>query len=138
MAFGGVGKTALVNAWLGRMREDGFRGARRVYSWSFYSQGTSEDRQASGDEFLSATLKWFGEEEENIPKSAWDRGERLAHLCRANRTLLVLDGLEPVQHPPGELTGRLRDPGVQSLLRELAVATTQGCAWSPPALAWTT
>jgi hypothetical protein len=107
VAFGGVGKTALVNVWLRRMQKDGFRGARRVYGWSFYSQGTSEDRQASGDEFLSAALKWFGEKE--ILKSAWDRGERLAQLCRENRTLLVLDGLEPLQHPPGEQTGKLRD-----------------------------
>ncbi|UCC30990.1 MAG: TIR domain-containing protein [Phycisphaerales bacterium] len=118
VAVGGVGKTALVNVWLGRMREDGFRGARRVYGWSFYSQGTSEDRQASGDEFLSAALNWFGVED--VPKSAWDRGERLAQLCRDNRTLLILDGLEPLQHPPGEQAGKLRDPGVQSLLRELA------------------
>ena len=29
VAFGGVGKSALVNHWLGRMREDGYRGARR-------------------------------------------------------------------------------------------------------------
>ena len=128
VAFGGVGKTALVNVWLGRMREDGFRGARRVYGWSFYSQGTSEDRQASGDEFLSAALKWFGEEE--VPKSAWERGERLAQLCRDNRTLLVLDGLEPLQHPPGEQTGKLRDPGVQSLLRELAVDNPGLCVVS--------
>ena len=121
VAFGGVGKSALVNVWLRGMREDGYRGARRVYGWSFYSQGTSEDRQASGDEFLSAALLWFGEKEEDIPKSPWDRGERLAQLCREHRTLLILDGLEPLQHPPGEQTGKLRDPGVQSLLRELAV-----------------
>jgi tetratricopeptide (TPR) repeat protein len=128
VAFGGVGKTALVNVWLGRMQSDGFRGARRVYGWSFYSQGASEDRQASGDEFLSAALKWFGEKD--FPKSPWDRGERLAQLCRENRTLLVLDGLEPLQHPPGEQTGKLRDPGVQSLLRELAVDNPGLCVVS--------
>ena len=131
VAFGGVGKTALVNAWLRRMREDGFRGARRVYGWSFYSQGTSEDGQASGDEFLAYALtEWFGVEEKDLPKLAWDRGERLAQLCRENRTLLILDGLEPLQHPPGEQTGKLRDPGVQSLLRELAVDNPGLCVVS--------
>ena len=130
VAFGGVGKSALVNGWLGRMRKDGYRGARRVYGWSFYSQGISDDRQASGDEFLSAALRWFGIEEKDIPKSAWDRGERLAQLCRENRTLLILDGLEPLQHPPGEQIGKLRDPGVQSLLRELAVDNPGLCVVS--------
>jgi tetratricopeptide (TPR) repeat protein len=32
----------------------------------------------------------------------------------------VLDGLEPLQHPPGPEEGRLREPSLQALLRELA------------------
>jgi len=39
--------------------------------------------------------------------------------------LLVLDGLEPLQHPPGPQEGRLREPFLQALLRELA-AFNQG------------
>ena len=35
-------------------------GARRVYAWSFYSQGTKQDRQASEDTFLAHGLEWFG------------------------------------------------------------------------------
>jgi tetratricopeptide (TPR) repeat protein len=34
--------------------------------------------------------------------------------------LLVLDGLEPLQNPPGPQEGRLREPSLQALLRELA------------------
>jgi hypothetical protein len=37
----------------------------------------------------------------------------------------VLDGLEPLQNPPGPQEGRLRDPALQALLRELA-AFNQG------------
>ncbi|KAF5437017.1 TIR domain-containing protein [Candidatus Methanophagaceae archaeon] len=36
-AWGGVGKTALVNTWLSKMCQDNFRGAERVFGWSFYS-----------------------------------------------------------------------------------------------------
>jgi hypothetical protein len=36
------------------------------------------------------------------------------------RTLLVLDGLEPLQNPPGPQEGRVREPSLQALLRELA------------------
>src|SRR5437016_6794626 len=43
VAWGGVGKTALVNHWLKRrMARDNYRSAERVYGWSFYSQGTSD------------------------------------------------------------------------------------------------
>ena len=42
VAWGGVGKTALVNEWMNRMAEGNWHGARRVYGWSFYSQGTKE------------------------------------------------------------------------------------------------
>ena len=47
VAWGGVGKSTLVNKWLERMEADNYRGARRVYAWSFYSQGTGE-RVTSG------------------------------------------------------------------------------------------
>ena len=33
VAWGGVGKTALVNAWLNRMRDNHFGGAERVFGW---------------------------------------------------------------------------------------------------------
>src|SRR5262249_47572673 len=36
------------------------------------------------------------------------------------RTLLILDGLEPLQNPPGPQEGRVHDPSLQAFLRELA------------------
>ena len=121
VAWGGAGKTALVNRWLLQMGQDEYRGALRVYGWSFYSQGAAEGRQASADLFIDAALRWFGDPSPD-EGSPWDKGERLAHLVGRQRTLLVLDGLEPLQHPPGESVqvGRLKDPGLQSLLRALA------------------
>jgi hypothetical protein len=44
----------------------------------------------------------------------------LAKLVVHRRTLLILDGLEPLQNPPGPQEGRVRDPSLQALLRELA------------------
>ncbi|GAK61110.1 SEFIR domain protein [Candidatus Vecturithrix granuli] len=119
VAWGGVGKTALVNEWLNRMGRDNYRGAERVYGWSFYSQGTREDRQISADEFIFHALSWFGDSDPT-QGSSWDRGVRLAGLIRQHRTLLILDGVEPLQYPPGEMQGRLRDQGLQALLKELA------------------
>ena len=42
VAWGGVGKSTLVRRWLERLEGDNYRGARRVFAWSFYSQGTGE------------------------------------------------------------------------------------------------
>jgi hypothetical protein len=44
----------------------------------------------------------------------------LAKLVAQRRTLLILDGLEPLQNPPGPQEGRLREPSLQALLGELA------------------
>ncbi|HJR08940.1 MAG TPA: DUF4062 domain-containing protein [Pyrinomonadaceae bacterium] len=125
VAWGGVGKSALVNHWLGAMARDNYRGAERVYAWSFYSQGTT-DRAASADQFIEAALTWFGDPDPN-KGSPWDKGERLARLVGAHRTLLVLDGLEPLQHPPGADEGRLKDQALQSLLRGLAASNKGLC-----------
>jgi len=119
VAWGGVGKTALVNAWLNRMRDNHFGGAERVFGWSFYSQGASEDKQVSADVFIASALDWFGDPKPD-EGSPWDKGERLADFIKEQKTLLILEGLEPLQNPPGEGGGRIKDPGLQSLLRELA------------------
>src|SRR6516225_3120173 len=60
VAWGGVGKSTLVNHWLRRMAADHYRSAKLVFGWSFYRQGTSGDT-SSADEFLDAALTWFGD-----------------------------------------------------------------------------
>ena len=119
VAPGGIGKTALVSRWLGQQARKGFPDAARVYAWSFYSQGAGEGRQASGDLFVTESLKWFGDPDP-MAGDAIARAERLARLVRQRPTLLILDGLEPLQHPPGPMTGRLKDTAVAAFLQELA------------------
>ena len=118
VAWAGVGKSTLVNHWLRQMAAEQYRCAELVFGWSFYRQGTSGDT-SSPDEFLEATLTWFGDPDPRIG-TPWEKGERLAKLVAHRRTLLVLDGLEPLQNPPGPQEGRVREPSLQALLRELA------------------
>jgi len=125
IAWAGVGKSTLVNHWLRRMAADHFRSAELVFGWSFYRQGTSGST-SSADEFLDAALAWFGDPDPRVG-TAWEKGERLAKLVAHRRTLLVLDGLEPLQNPPGPQEGRLREPSLQALLRELAAFNTGLC-----------
>jgi tetratricopeptide (TPR) repeat protein len=127
VAFGGVGKSALAARWLDRMAADNWRGAARVLDWSFYSQGM-EDRVTSAEPFIDHALRFFGDPD---PKagSLHDRGARLAYLIRKERSLLVLDGIEPLQYPPGrpEIEGRLKDPGLAALLKGLAAGNPGLC-----------
>jgi predicted ATPase len=125
VAWAGVGKSTLVNHWLRRMAGERYRSAQLVYGWSFYRQGSSGE-STSADEFLDAALTWFGDPDPRIG-TPWEKGEKLAKLVAQRRTLLVLDGLEPLQTPPGPQEGRLRDPSLQALLRELAAFNAGLC-----------
>ena len=125
VAWAGVGKSTLVNHWLRGMAARHYDCAELVFGWSFYRQGTSRST-SSADEFLDAALTWFGDPDPRIG-AAWEKGERLAKLIAHRRTLLILDGLEPLQNPPGAQEGRLRDPSLQALLKELAAFNTGLC-----------
>jgi tetratricopeptide (TPR) repeat protein len=125
VAWAGVGKSTLVNHWLRGMATKHYRSAELVFGWSFYRQGSSGET-SSADEFLDAALSWFGDPDPRIG-TTWEKGERLAKLVAHRRTLLVLDGLEPLQNPPGPQEGRLREPSLQALLRELAAFNTGLC-----------
>ena len=124
VAWAGVGKSTLVNHWLGRMAAKNYRSAELVFGWSFYRQGTSGG-SSSADEFLDAALGRFGDPDPRIG-TAWEKGERLAKLVAHQRTLLLLDGLEPLQNPPGP-----QEDGcaafLQALLREVAAFNTGLC-----------
>ncbi len=116
-AMGGAGKTALMQKWIDDKR---YCGADAVYTWSFYSQGSSEDRQASTTEFFDNALAWFGHDGSPI-RSERELGVQLAELVCRQRTLLVLDGLEPLQYPlGGAMNGALKDKGIISLCKQLA------------------
>jgi len=122
VGWGGVGKSMLVRRWAERLRRAGWFGMRRVYAWSFYSQGTREDRQASEEPFLAHALEWFGVHCEPT-LSPREKGRLLAEAVAAQETLLVLDGIEPLQVAAGPMGGELRAPGVQNLLKQLARMT---------------
>jgi serine/threonine protein kinase len=125
VAWGGLGKSTLVNHWLRRMAIEHYRSAEVVFAWSFYRQGTNSG-SSTADEFIDAALTWFGDPDPRIG-TAWEKGQRLAKLVALRRTLMILDGLEPHQNPPGPQEGRIRGPALQALLRELAAFNTGLC-----------
>ncbi|HJQ24754.1 MAG TPA: TIR domain-containing protein [Blastocatellia bacterium] len=128
VGWGGIGKSTLINRWVAEMARASYRGASLVYAWSFYSQGSNE-QVVSADEFIDTVFRWLGVRDLS-QESSWAKGERLAQLVRSKRTLLILDGLEPLQLPPGPREGRLKDPAIQALLRELAAQNDGLCVIS--------
>jgi hypothetical protein len=117
IAEGGAGKSALVNEWLARMQADGYRGAEAVLGWSFYSQG-SKERATSAEEFLNWAIDKLGIKLETT--SATAKGEAIAEALAKRRVLLVLDGVEPLQHGLDKQQGELKDQGLRALLRRFA------------------
>ncbi len=118
VAWGGVGKSTLVNKWLEYLQDDNYRGAKRVFAWSFYSQGTGE-KVTSADLFIKEALGWFDDPQPE-QGSPWDKGKRLAELVRREKTLLILDGLEPLQSYSDFEKGKIKDPALAVLVTELA------------------
>ena len=119
-ALGGAGKSALVSKWLAQMAKRNYDGARRVFGWSFFSQGSSENRSDSSEAFIDSALAFFGV---TVDGDYFRKADRLAEALRAERTVLVLDGLEPLQYPPntaGLREGGLKDRALQTILLQLA------------------
>jgi hypothetical protein len=99
------------------MQAGSYRGAEAVLGWSFYSQG-SKERATSAEPFLNWALGRLGIKIETT--SATAKGEAIAEALAKRRLLLVLDGVEPLQHGLGTQQGELRDMGLRALLRRFA------------------
>ncbi|MCB1230805.1 MAG: hypothetical protein KDN19_11090 [Verrucomicrobiae bacterium] len=146
IAWGGVGKTALLSEWIQTRfadrdwkNADGQPDPLRYFDWSFYEQGTVSDdgesaedeadsptpfRSGSAGDFFERALTFSGDPDPTLP----GKGERLAGLIQKHRTLLVLDGLEPLQYPPSHSqAGRLLDPDMADLLNGLAAKNPGLC-----------
>ncbi len=104
-AMGGAGKTALTYHFVQNLKVGGWRGARAVFAWSFYSQGSNEDRQTDADEFFKAAFHFFTGENQEPPVDAHEKGAQLAKLVQNQRSLLILDGLQPLQYATGKTGG---------------------------------
>ena len=120
VASGGTGKTKLLRHWLDRSMADKTMGINAVIAWSFYSQGASEDKQISSRLFLDHAITELGSQSTDFPTDE-ARGEHLAKLLSQHRCLLILDGLEPLQHASAANRGELKDRALRQLLRTLAL-----------------
>ena len=120
VASGGTGKTKLLRHWLDRSIADNAMDINALIAWSFYSQGASEDKQISSRLFFDHAITELGSPSTDFPTDE-ARGEHLAKLLRQHRCLLILDGLEPLQHASAANLGELKDRALRQMLRTLAL-----------------
>ncbi len=116
---GGEGKSAIVNQWLGSMAEKGWKDVESVFCWSFFSPGFKDGLETSSDQFLEEALVWVGDPDPR-EGSHWQKTARLVRFFQEHKSVLVLDGLEPLQHPTGTKDGQLIDTAMRSLIKNLA------------------
>ncbi len=137
IAWGGVGKTALLAEWVDRrFRKKKWKNAEDqpepllYFDWTFYDQGTRSDDAshagaASVGTFFVEALRHFGDPQPDVPER---KARRLATLIQQHRSLLVLDGLEPLQYPPNHpQAGQITDPDLCELLGTLAQSNPGLC-----------
>ena len=122
VALGGEGKTSLVSKWADGLDRKDWPGCDAAFAWSFYSQGAREQVAVSSDLFLTKALEFFGDRDMAASsQGAYEKGQRLGTLIGERKSILILDGLEPLQYPPTSPTpGKLKDQGIEALLRRLA------------------
>jgi hypothetical protein len=121
-AWTGAGKTTLVRHWIAEMARADFRGAVKVYPYSFEG--------AAGDAFIDKALEFFWEpaDPDGQETSSWlpeKKGEELARRVSRQRNLLWLDGFQSVQMQEGDV-GRINSPALRELVCRLAATNSSG------------
>ncbi|MDP2430812.1 MAG: TIR domain-containing protein [Pseudomonadota bacterium] len=117
VAEGGMGKSALLRWWL---ESQDWPEGTRFLGHSFYSQG-SHNQATSARSFLLDALKQLGVDHAlDTPDD--ELGRLLAEAAKLQPTVLVLDGMEPLQQAAADpkLNGNVKDPGLAVLLENLA------------------
>jgi tetratricopeptide (TPR) repeat protein len=122
IALGGVGKTTVAWNWWLRLHSQFPR--LRLQHFSFYDQGATAGSQASAEPFFTRAFdQWF---KVARPASLWDQGTLLAEHVRNESIILILDGVEPLQHPHDPHFGYFADERMIALLQELAASGSGG------------
>ena len=119
-ASGGEGKTSLISRWASDVAASTTQ-AVAIFAWSFYNQGTGDQARSTSDEFVNAALKHFGLGfDESTASTPMVRARRLVDHLQQTTTLLLLDGLEPLQFSPGpSVDATLKDDAIRHLLVSL-------------------
>jgi len=116
IGFGGEGKSSLARRWLEELGVNpNLPQPQGVFWWGFYEKRSVE-------EFLAAALSFFsaGRLDPRDYTSTLAQAHLVAGILATGRYLLVLDGLEVLQHQEGDRYGELVSQDLKEFLQFLA------------------
>jgi len=120
IADGGIGKTALIYDWLSRLEADKYD-LSHIYAWPFYDM--ERHKTTTSSDFFIHAFEHFGD----IPEQKFinvedDKAYLLLDKLKSNKTILVLDGLEVLQHTLDENRGqlKLKDRALHTFLQSIS------------------
>ena len=117
----GLGKSALIYEWLEPFRKQDCLSQKKVYGWSFYSP-VSRSIQTSSAQFFEEALPFFGcVIDRQHPLTDVEKGRKLAAQLREQSSLLILDGVEPLQRGRGMIPDEISDPAMCAFIRDIAL-----------------
>ena len=114
VASGGIGKSTIVWHWLERWKDTGYAGlgAAPALDWSFDSQG-QHAYVTHSENFMKVAVEQFGVTiAQDQQPGAEQLGQLVVQKFMESGGVLILDGVEPLQHPPDVRSGTLKDPGL--------------------------
>jgi hypothetical protein len=127
IAEGGYGKSSLVTRWLERIRDKPASGqymnVQAGFAYSFYKQGWERQGALSSVPFFEECLLSLSlNDPPHLPKAGMEGWvSELLGLLSRQRSLLVLDGLEPHQAPVSSgSAGEIQDTYLKTFLKGLA------------------
>lgn len=118
VAFAGAGKSFLVDSFLNRIAPT-YGDTSRVFGWHFYSQESQDATVTSSSLFFEQALRFFGMQGE-LPTHDNEKARELVKLVQSQKSILILDGIEPLQHSPHIKQGHFRDRAMQIFLTAIA------------------
>lgn len=124
---GGEGKSTLVSYWIKQLIQSQSYYGQHIYAWSFYRQGFM-DRLISAGDFFDDAIRFF-KATAPVLSSECAKVQVLIEIIRNQRVILIIDGLETLQFPPGSLEGpegRLKDPLLRFFFSEINNKLSQG------------
>jgi hypothetical protein len=128
IAEGGYGKSALVARWLEQIRDrpspEAYLNVEAGFAYSFYRQGWERQAAASSFTFFADCLMSLsGVQREQLPiggTEVW--ANKILDILEQQRSLLLLDGLEPHQsRPDDDLPGEIHDTALRGFVRGMAM-----------------
>lgn len=118
VAFAGFGKSTLIDAFLSAIAPI-YNGAAKVFGWHFFSQESQDATVASSSLFFERALRFF-DFDGSLPVHDNEKAKELVKLLQSQKAILVLDGIEPLQHSPQINQGYFSDRAMQIFLTEIA------------------